>query len=97
MINNIQTDGKKRKIVWDESVHDSIMKRPCECMGCNGCKTSSSCKKFGSNICSKCREWRCDLCHDFEKHMCKYDCQHYLQRKYSSLTELFLSSNTKIG
>ena len=63
----------KRKIIWDESVYDPVIKRPCECMCCNGCKTNSCCGKFGANICPKCDEWRCELCYNFEKNICKHD------------------------
>ncbi len=51
-----------KNVSWANDVTDTIIKRPCECMCCNGCKTNKVCGVFGPHFCKKCEEWRCDKC-----------------------------------
>lgn len=51
-----------KNVKWSDSVYTPEYKRPCECQGCSGCKLNKQCNKYGSNICKKCNEFRCNKC-----------------------------------
>jgi len=63
--------------MWNESVYDPIIKRPCECLCCNGCKTNSCCEIFVANICPIFVQSVVNgdvICVIIlKKHICKYD------------------------
>jgi len=63
-----------KSIKWDYNVMDTVIKRPCECQGCRGCKQIKECNIFGIHYCQRneCNEWRCDRCFDKNKNVCNY-------------------------
>jgi hypothetical protein len=56
-----------KKVHWDNSLVEPIIKRVCDCQGCGKCidpliNTHIFCKTFGQFKCDTCNEWRCKKC-----------------------------------
>lgn len=62
----------RKKIKWSLDIIDPIIKRPCDCQCCNGCKRNGvDCNVFGGIVCNQCNEWRCEKCFNNEINKCR--------------------------